>query len=62
MTLECMKNVSITESEIAVILDVVVAILNLGNVKFDQQDDDELLPTANSNYHITEASTLLQVD
>ena len=57
-----MKNVSITEEEITHILDIVVAILNLGNVIFQEQDDDSLLPTANSNYHISEAAALMQVD
>ena len=62
MTLQCMKNVAITEEELTQILDVMIAILNLGNVKFEGEEGDELLPTANSSIHISEAAKLLQVD
>ena len=34
LTLDCMKNVGFTQQEISQILDIIVAILNLGNVDF----------------------------
>ena len=36
-TLQCMKNIGFTDSEIKQVIDVVVAILNLGNVRFEEK-------------------------
>jgi myosin heavy subunit len=46
MTLQCMKNVHFTDPEIAQILDVVVAILNIGNIDFGLLKDDNVGPAA----------------
>lgn len=46
MTLQCMKNVHFTDPEIAQILDVVVAILNIGNVDFGNMKDEKVGPAA----------------
>ena len=40
LTLQCMKNVHFTDSEIVQILDAVVAVLTLGNVEFGLVDGD----------------------
>ena len=44
MTLQCMKNVHFTDPEIEQILDVVVAVLNIGNVEFGNLKDDSVGP------------------
>ena len=41
-----MKNVHFTDPEIAQILDVVVAILNIGNVEFGNIKDDNVGPAS----------------
>ena len=43
-----MKNVNFSDPEIAQILDVVVAILNIGNIEFGLLKDDNPGPTKKS--------------
>ena len=62
MTLQCMKNVHFTDQEIAQILDVVVAILNIGNVEFGNLKDDTVGPASQSKEFLTTACNLLQID
>ena len=57
-----MKNVHFTDPEIAQILDVVVAVLNLGNVEFGLLKDDNVGPAAQSKDHLSEACRFLQID
>jgi len=62
LTLQCMKNVHFSDQEIVQILDVVVAILNLGNVEFGMINDSQPGPAKDSQDNITMAARLLGVD
>lgn len=40
MTLQCMRNVHFSDSEIAQTIDAVVAILNIGNIEFGYVNEE----------------------
>lgn len=62
LTIQCMKNVHFNDQEIVQILDVVVAILNMGNVEFGMINDTRPGPAQDSQDNITTAARLLGVD
>ena len=45
--IRCMRNINFSEQEIELVLDQVVAILNLGNIEFAESDNDKIIVGAN---------------
>ena len=57
-----MKNVQFSDIEIENCLDIVVAILNLGNVEFGLVSDSQCGPTGDSKNLVKDSAKLLGVD
>ena len=61
----CMHNVGFSAQEVELVFDQVVAILNLGNVEFDEPVNDNQGPVAGGNEtteFLQNCAKLLQVD
>ena len=58
----CFKTLNFSDEEVKQIFGIVIAILHLGNIEFDEQADDEAKPTALSSQCLHTAARLLRVD
>lgn len=60
--LQCMRTVNFTQDEITECFDTVVALLNLGNLKFQETDSGNVAPTIQTKSFALKTAELLKVD
>lgn len=60
--LQCMRSIQFTTSEITEVFDCIAGLLNLGNVQFAEQANQEIKPSLQSVQAFTKAALLLKVD
>jgi myosin heavy subunit len=57
-----MRTINFSHSEIIEVFDTVVALLNLGNVKFQENDSGSVSPTFQTKEYFLKCSQLLKCD